>query len=454
MYCATPVTSKDTMGKLSNVSYAYGLDLTEMPNESTAERDARIEKILSNYHDRLKDRTRFHLGYPYNLDFDIDKLAFLQGYSINNLGDPWVESNYGVHSREFEIGVLNWFAQLWNIEPDDMWGYITNCGTEGNLHGVLCGRENFPDGVLYCSKESHYSVMKAARMYRMDAMQVDTLPTGEMDMNHLKECISQQLQTCRRPVILNINVGTTVRGAVDDLDAALSVLEELDYTENEFYIHVDGALFGLMLPFLQTPDVPLVSFQRPIGSISVSGHKFIGAPMPCGVVMTRKSYITKMSSNIEYLNSRDATIMGSRNGHAALYMWYVLARKGVEGLKRDVQQCMHNSKLLLGLLQEGGIRCMLNRLSSTVVFERPTEHAFVRKWQLACQEDVAHVVVMPSVSVEILQEFVEDLVASRKRQTELGGVEDEGSEGGESTSGNGSLEERGSGPSPELTDTL
>lgn len=49
-------------------------------------------------------------------------------HSINNLGDPWVESNYGVHSREFEIGILDWFAKLWDIEKEEMWGYVTNCG--------------------------------------------------------------------------------------------------------------------------------------------------------------------------------------------------------------------------------------------------------------------------------------------------------------------------------------
>jgi histidine decarboxylase len=69
-----------------------------------------------------------------------------------------------------QIGVLNWFAKLWEIE--DYWGYITNCGTEGNLHGILVGRENLPDGILYASRETHYSVFKAARMYRMDAVQV------------------------------------------------------------------------------------------------------------------------------------------------------------------------------------------------------------------------------------------------------------------------------------------
>ena len=37
------------------------------------------------------------------------------------------------------------------------------------------------------------------------------------------------------------------------------------------------------------------------------------------------------------------------------------------------------------MLERAGVRMMLNELSSTVVFERPTEEAFVRKWQLACQ---------------------------------------------------------------------
>ncbi|XLU51431.1 hypothetical protein S245_046245, partial [Arachis hypogaea] len=75
--------------------------------------------------------------YPYNLDFDYDALCQLQHFSINNLGDPFIESNYGVHSRQFEVGVLDWFARLWELDKNQYWGYITNCGTEGNLHGIL-----------------------------------------------------------------------------------------------------------------------------------------------------------------------------------------------------------------------------------------------------------------------------------------------------------------------------
>ena len=48
--------------------------------------------------------------YPYNLDFDFSALEGLQKFSINNLGDPFIESNYGVHSREFEVRHLLVFA--------------------------------------------------------------------------------------------------------------------------------------------------------------------------------------------------------------------------------------------------------------------------------------------------------------------------------------------------------
>lgn len=346
-------------------------------------------------------------SYPYNLDFDSYKdLEGLSRFCINNLGDPFIESNYGVHSREFEIGVLEWFARLW--EADDYWGYITNCGTEGNLHGILVGRENHPDGVLYASAETHYSAFKAARMYRMDVECIPTVPSGEIDYDDLQAALERNRG---RAAIVVVNCGTTVRGAVDDIDAVLAALSKAGYAEKDFFIHVDGALFGLMMPFVQ--HAPRVSFRKPIGSVSVSGHKFVGAPMPCGVVMTRASLVEAMSSDVEYLNSRDATIMGSRNGHTPIYMWHTLTRKGMDGMARDVEACLTNARLLQRMLEDAGVKTMLNRLSSTVVFERPPDETFIRKWQLACEGDIAHVVVMPNITPPKLEAFVQALIECR-----------------------------------------
>jgi histidine decarboxylase len=96
----------------------------------------------------LIDIFRF-AGYPYNLEFDFSELAEFQRFSVNNLGDPFIESNYGVHSRQFEVAVLDWFARLWDIQQDSYWGYITNCGTEGNLHGLLVGLVSHHASHLY-----------------------------------------------------------------------------------------------------------------------------------------------------------------------------------------------------------------------------------------------------------------------------------------------------------------
>lgn len=45
--------------------------------------------------------------------------------------------------------------------------------------------------------------------------------------------------------------GTTVKGAVDDLDLVIQTLNECGFSKDRFYIHCDGALFGLMMPFVK-----------------------------------------------------------------------------------------------------------------------------------------------------------------------------------------------------------
>jgi histidine decarboxylase len=77
--------------------------------------------------------------------------------------------------------------------------------------------------------------------------------------------------------------------------------------------------------------------------------------------------------------------------------------------------CRRSALLSQVMLEQCGIKTMLNDLSNTVVFERPREEAFVRKWQLACEGDIAHVVVMPNITIDKLEEFVQDYVNSRAR---------------------------------------
>ncbi|CAH9074323.1 unnamed protein product [Cuscuta epithymum] len=373
--------------------------------------EASLKCTLQKYLDTICQRVNYHIGYPVNIVYDhYATLAPLMRYHLNNCGDPFMENTVDFHSKDFEVGVLDWFAQLWEIEKDEYWGYITNGGTEGNLHGILLGREVFPNGILYASKESHYSIFKAAQMYRMEFEGINAMVDGEMDYADLK---LKLLQNKGKPAIINATIGTTFKGAMDNLDIIIETLEECGYSEKETYIHCDAALSGLIVPFLK--NVPKITFKKPmIGSVTISGHKFLGCPMPCGIQITRKCLIYNLSRNVEYIASVDATISGSRNGLTPIFLWYSLSTKGRIGLQNDAQRCIKNAEQLSDRLKGVGVSTMHNNNTITVVFERPRDREFIRHWQLSCVREMAHIIVMPGVTSEMLDKFFNDLVHKRE----------------------------------------
>ncbi|WP_051469896.1 histidine decarboxylase [Fischerella sp. PCC 9605] len=362
------------------------------------------EELLS-FLKELEKRREFATGYPYNLSYDYTPLLNLFNFTLNNLGDPYVESNYAIDSRKYEQEVLDFFANLYKLPDDDSWGYITSCGTEGNLYGIWLGREVYPDGILYSSEDSHYSVAKAARLFRIEHVVVNSQPTGEIEYDHFEEMIQQN---SRRPIIINLNIGTTMKGAIDNLDVVLNILKRNQI--QDFYIHCDAALSGMMLPFVA--NAPQVNFTKPISSIAISGHKFIGSPLVCGVVLTRKEFVNKIETSIDYIGSKDTTILGSRNGHAPLFLWYALKKKDYQGLAKEVEFCLENSQYLFNNLQLLNYPCMLNNFSNTVVFKKPPIQ-LVKKWQLATQGDWAHMVVMQNINRHKIDTFITDLKGFR-----------------------------------------
>lgn len=78
-----------------------------------------------------------------------------------------------------------------------------------------------PDGILYASKESHYSVFKAARMYRMECVKVATLVTGEIDCTDFK---TKLLSNKDKPAIINVNIGNSLTPACVHLLSVMHVI--------------------------------------------------------------------------------------------------------------------------------------------------------------------------------------------------------------------------------------
>ena len=164
----------------------------------------------------------------------------------------------------------------------------------------------------------------------------------------------------------------------------------------------------MVVPFLaEAPDAIRPSFRHAIDSISTSGHKMIGTPMPCGALVARREHVERIASAVAYLRSNDTTLMGSRNGHAVLAIWARLTGHGRDGYAADARNCVQKAEALANRLGQRGVPVLLNPYSLTVVFPEPSE-AIVQTYQLACHRGEAHAIVMPNVTDELLSRFAEE----------------------------------------------
>lgn len=80
---------------------------------------------------------------------------------------------------------------------------------------------------------------------------------------------------------------------------------------------------------------------------------------------------------------------------------------------------LDRARMLHALLVDRGIRAWLNPHSNTVFFERPPQ-SVMDKYDLAPEESatlgpLAHVIVMQHVVRSTIEQFVDDLVAAKKK---------------------------------------
>ncbi len=356
----------------------------------------RLDQLLSDIH----SATRQQIGYPVNQDFDYSPLVPFLDYSINNVGDPFYPSNFWGNTHEIEREVIDIFAGLMRLAPEDAWGYVTSGGTEGNMYGLYLARELFPNAMFYFSEETHYSVLKNVRVLNARHIMIRRQENGEIDYDDLEAMIRVNRDL---PAVIMANVGTTMRGAVDDIGRIRDILSDQAVTSH--YIHADAALSGMILPFVDDPQP--YGFDAGVDSVSVSGHKLIGAPLPCGVVLTKRPYVERVGRAIEYVGVEDTTLSGSRNALAPLMIWYAFAQRGHGGFRDVVAGMLDTAEYAVGQFNERGISAWRHRNSVTVVFPRPRREVF-RKWQMAPEGDIAHIITMPHVSREMIDELVAD----------------------------------------------
>ncbi|NUT48233.1 MAG: histidine decarboxylase [Saccharothrix sp.] len=297
--------------------------------------------------------------------------------------------------------------------------------------------------------------------------------SGEIDVDKLERLVRFFAER-GHPILLLLNFGTTFKGAYDNIEKVASRLvpifarhglleREIEFEPGRtdrrrgFWVHVDGALGAGFMPFLRIAaaeertselavalhreikgKVPEFDFGLEVDGVDVvsslvmSGHKWAGAPWPCGVFMTKNKFRVEPPVKPAYTGSPDTTFAGSRNGLSPLVLWNHLASKSIREHAAEAVRALRVTRYLESALRdledrldredrlpEGGLYVDRSAMALTVRFRQPGDQV-VEKWSLSCLPMrmnsgelrlYAHVFAMQSVTEEKIDAFVEDLFA-------------------------------------------
>ena len=250
--------------------------------------------------------------------------------------------------------------------------------------------------------------MRLAHLQNLDMRLVKSDAMGRM----IPEELEQQLDTSR-PVLIVYAMGSTFKGAIDDMEALNAVIDSHSEIP-AVYRHVDAALFGGYLPFTEHSQMVSHEAMR-FESIAVSGHKFFGIDSPCGLFLcTRDVYDNQNDFNVTYLNSNMRMINCSRDAVQPLKFWWLIQKVGTEGWTRQATQLLDCTAYLKQQLDAIGWPAWVNDYSNTVFFKRPSDD-IIGTYSLAKGYDehfggpLAHVVVLQHVTKEKIDVFVNAL---------------------------------------------
>jgi len=444
------------------------------------------QEIISGLYEACKGSMENFLGYQGTVNENYAIVAKYLNTRLNNVGDPFCLGYSQLNTKEVETEVLKYYSDLWQakLDPEDptaCWGYVLSMGsTEGNIFSLYNAREylggkplllktaspiqedNYKEPVILFSQETHYSILKACSLIKLSTMSEvgnkfykDECPLGEKwplsvpsyecgGINVEALCIVAEFFASKgHPLVLNFNLGTTFKGACDQIrrasESVLKVLKKHNMLEsgqrNKYWIHIDGALGASYIPYIEKaidqdlikepPDFPFFDFRENyVHSIVTSGHKWIGAPWPCGVLMMRNELRVNPVSEPSYIGTKDTTFAGSRNAISPLILWEFHSKyseqQKVEMACEGIKLASYLKQKLEDLESRLGY-CIYVRhspLSLAVRFLRPCE-SILKKYSLCVEKETVsgqemeftHVFCMRHVSYGLLDQLCSDLVS-------------------------------------------
>lgn len=275
----------------------------------------------------------------------------------------------GEHASTWvEARVLDWLKELVGF-PASGSGVLLSGGSEANLVALAAARDARAGDdvgarglfglaerpVLYCSRETHNSILKAASVLGLGAAGVRIVPVDSahrMDVAALRRAVAEDRTSGRRPICVVATAGTVNTGAIDPLPEIADLCEE-----EGLWLHVDGA-FGAVATLSPALRPLLVGMER-ADSLAFDLHKWLYIPIEGAVVLVRDpedhrrpfagaaGYLTRMERGIasgEHFYS-DLGPQLTR-GFRAAKAWLALVAHGTDRYARLVEQNVRQARRL------------------------------------------------------------------------------------------------------------
>lgn len=287
-------------------------------------------------------------------------LAELLIAGLNQVGILWRTSPA---LQELEEVTLEWLRQLLGL-PDGFHGHIEDTASTGVLSALAVARALRPDRrVVLHSEHAHSAADKAAKLLELELRKV---PVD--DAFRLRPELLELDDVCA--VIATI--GTTGAAAIDPVPAIADVCEAAGV-----WLHVDAAYAG---PAAICPELrPHFAGWERADSIGVNPHKWLGVPMDCSALWTRRPEDFRRTFRLvpEFLQSPDDAVnlsdvsipLGRR--FRALKLWAVLRCYGRSGLQERIREHVRLAALFEGWVRsEPGWEVVAPRHFSLVCFRR------------------------------------------------------------------------------------
>jgi len=139
-----------------------------------------------------------------------------------------------------------------------------------------------------------------------------------------------------------LTLGYTICGTNDNVELIEKTTRLLKkkYSDIHFFVWIDAALNGLILPFINPSFSP---FYSPlIQTVVVDFHKFGGVPYPAGIVLYNKKLRNNIEKPTDYLPTTDSTLIGSRQGAVAAAIWAAIHINGKSTYRQTINTQLEN----------------------------------------------------------------------------------------------------------------